>query len=275
VLLSDQELQEHHLPERYLMVSTPSWLRQLLGTDAEDIIEAVFSCIDSAHRDASDAQDAGRLRKRTTYGATFWLSVYDQLIDRFDGMPGATRFHPRGAPYDLVVLNGVLLYPIKVGDSLKRAIRDGRVTDQRIRKGILEMARRYSLNHGFDLAGLVDDEGTEWEELPPIIPEGQVTEILLVPYISNAEAGVLAAGLGQGSLQTPKSITWEHYVDVDLDLYRATPQHVDVDTDDNRFDSAPLPNPTFGIRPVAVDNPEEVDEGTARGAEEEDNGTGD
>jgi hypothetical protein len=248
---------------------------QLLGDDCQSVFEEVLRGVEDAHRAARDAQDAGGLTKKTTYGGTFWLAVYEHLIDRFSGHDGFAKFHPHGAPYELVVLNGVLLYPVKVGDTVTTSVRDGRVDDRPIRKGIFDAARRQSINRGFDFEALTDDNGDEWVELPPIVPDGVASEIVIFPYISNAEAGVLAAGVGQGTLLATHNVAWEHYVDLDLDLYRAAPTGVEDDAETTRFDDAPLPNPMLGSRGGFVKNPEADDEAKGSASEKEEDGSGD
>ena len=255
------------------MASNPAWLTELLGSECESVIEGFLQCVEDAHRDASDAQDAGGLDKKTTYGSTFWLSVYAHLIERFHEHPGFAQFSPSRAPYELVVLNGVMLYPVKVGDTLTSSVGDGRVDDRPIRKGIFDAARRQSINRGFDFAALTDDEGNEWAELPPIIPEGVAREILIFPYVSNADGGLLGAGVGQGTLLATHHVAWENYLDLDLDLYRAAPHAVDNDADETRFDSAPLPNPALGARGQIVVNPEAEDEAKASAAPQEEDGS--
>ena len=158
---------------------------------------------------------------------------------------------------ELVSINGVLIYPLHISDRDIGDIANGRVEDQQIRRQIFELARRSSVNHGFDFK---DDAGDPWEELPPLVSSDVATEVIFMLYASNADAGLLAAGLGQGTLQNSGRVEWEHFVHIDLDLYRAAPQAVIAHDDEQRFDEPPIPEPAFGARRVRTRNPEAADE---------------
>lgn len=241
----------------YFMSDYPQWLRDLLGTATTDVLDQVAECAAAGHERARDAQDASRLRQRNPYGSTLWLSVYDEFASTLGRVAGATLFKPRNASYELVVINCTLIYPCRLLAADGR-LEDGRLRPTRLRRAISALNQQSAADSTLDFTGLALEHG---ELLDPAIaiPPSVASRVLLVPYESSPEVGLLAVGVGEGKFLLDGSVEWFHFHKLSLGLHIAGPQLVtDVAP---RFDSGVPPEPSLMPRKREVDNPEAYDEG--------------
>lgn len=238
------------------MSDYPLWLDDLLGSTASVVLTQLPECVAAGHERARDAQDASRLRQRNPYGGTSWLAVYDEFASTLGRITGARVFKPKNASYELVVINGTLIYPCRVLVAGGR-LEEGTLRPTRLRRAISAVNQQETANSMLDFAGLALEDG---ELLDPTIaiPSSVASRVLLVPYESSPEAGLLAIGIGEGTVLLEGTIDWSRFHQLPLDLHSAGPQPVrDVEP---RFDSGVLPEPPLTPRQREIENPEAHDE---------------
>ena len=129
-----------------------------------------------------------------------------------------------------------------------------------LRRAITSLGQRSEVQHALDFTQLMSDGDEDWLDPELTSPQGIARRVLMLPFISNSDAGLLAAGVGEGTLLHDGHIDWEHFHQLDLDLYRAAPQAVVEEAFEPRFDNGSLPEPPLARRAHEIDNPEESDE---------------
>jgi hypothetical protein len=258
------------------MSSASKWLTEVLGENAGDIVHTISTCVAEAHAASSDAQDAGGLRQKTTYGGTMWLRAREEVHSRLVAM-GAGSFQPYRAPYRLPVIAETAVFVYRAGTDLSKPMRDSKLNHNPVHREILSLGGRADVESALDFGSIAEDDES-WMTPEFATRVTSVKRVLLVPYIDNAEAGLLAAAIGTGRLLLDGSIAWEHYEQLDLELYRAAPQRVVLDEQSPRFDNAALPEPGLSRREHRVERPAEVDlarKESREKASRADNGTDD
>jgi len=243
---------------RFQVNSLPKWLYEYLGESASEIVGLFGESISGAHERASDAQEVSGLRQRNPYGNTLWLAVHDELFQRVGRVAGASTYRPRRAPYSLTSVNRTLIYPLRHGSDLSVPFEAARFKVTPLRRDLLNLPHHSASQQAFDFASISDDD--IWSE-PAITPAtARAERVLLVLYVSNPEAGLLALALGDGAFLTDGTIAWAHLDVIDLGTYKAGPQAVVTGSELRRFDSGQAPEPSLAPRVAKVENPEEVDE---------------
>jgi hypothetical protein len=240
------------------MGSNPKWLHDYLGERADEATELFAESISAAHDRARDAQDASRLRQRNPYGNTMWLAVHDEFVRRVGRVTGASSYRPRRAPYALTSLNRTLIYPIRHASDLSAPFERARFKVTPLRRDLLNIPRHASRQQAFDFAAIADDEA--WLDHEPATNEVHADRVLLVLYVSNPEAGLIALAVGDGAFLTDGTIAWAHLDVLDIGTYNSGPRAVVPSADQPRFDSGAAPEPSMAPRLDRVVNPEEEDE---------------
>lgn len=247
------------------MNAFPTWLHDYLGESAADAVALFAECISGAHDRASDAQDASGLRQRNPYGNTLWLAVHDEFVQQVGQVPGASVHRPRRAPYSLTSLNRTLIYPVRHGSDLTVPFEAARFKVTPLRRELLNIPHHSSSQQAFDFAAISEDEA--WSNPALRTSTLNVERVLLVLYVSNPEAGLVALAVGDGTFLADGTIAWAHLDVIDIGTYKAGPQAVTSEAGLRRFDSGEAPEPPMAPRAEAVPNPEEVDEDARRGGD--------
>ena len=249
------------------MRETPSWFGQLLGPAAQVVLSALAPSMDSAHGRASDAQQIGRLKQRTTYGATLWLAVYEELLERMQRAGHIERYRPKGAMYDLSVVNGVLLFPFEVDAEKTQDLREALVESE-LRRSVIDLSSRRQKQQqvAFELDGLPPVVGAR-----EALTDAEIEQVLLIPYQCDYGTGLtkVAVGLGELRLGVAHSIDWSEFDLLSLDVLRAGPQLLELPEDEPSFTSPALPELPLMGRPRPVENPEAVDDATTHASDDE------
>jgi hypothetical protein len=236
----------------------PQWLLDLLGPSTDDIVDLFPECIRAGHERARDAQDASRLRQKNPYGGTSWLSVYDEFVIQLGSLPGASLYKPANASFQLVVLHETLIYPSRVTVAAGGQLKYGRMKPTRLRRAISALPALVAAQAPFDFS-LLSDNDQQWVEPDLFIPQSVAKQVLLVPYASNADAGLVAAAVGEGNLLLDGYVDWVNFHSLELGLHHAAPQAVIPEAEAPRFDNGVLPQPSLSPRRSAVQNPEAAD----------------
>lgn len=249
------------------MRETPTWLADMLGPAADTVLSALAPSMDSAHGRASDAQQAGGLKKLTTYGATLWLAVYEELLERMQRAGYSDFHHPKGALYDLSVVDGVLLFPFEVDAEKTQDLREA-VMESELRQAVMDLSDRdWKLRQA----------AFELDELPPAtgareaLTAAEIKQVLLIPYQCDHGTGLTKVAVGLGELRpgAAHSIDWSEFDLLSLDVLRAGPQLLELPEDEPSFTSPALPELPLMGRPRPVENPEAVDDATTHASDDE------
>lgn len=254
------------------MRDAPQWLIDLLGPSAADALQLIPEALQAAHQRASNTQEVSGLRQQYAYGSTSWIVVCEELVAALGSLPGARRFRPKGATYELVVLNGTAICPCRVsrnGERLERA----QLKATRVRRALSSLHQRTTADVTLDLAAIDYDEDQLFDPAV-VIPKGSASRVVFVPFDVDPKIGLLAAGIGEGLMRPDGSVTWSEFHELRLDQYRAGPQPLPA-TDEMRFDNASMPEPPLSPRAQPVENPEAQDTESGTPGRSVENGTDD
>lgn len=240
-------------------MSSSEWIVETLGANAPEILALAPASITQAHTAAANAQEAGGLRQRTTFGSTFSLAVHDAFVRNLGGLEGVGTFKPARASYTLVVIGEVVLFPLLWAHDLSEPIADHRFNLSALRQQILDSPSRGGAQLAFDFAELADEEGHDlWEQIQREHPA--VRRVVVLAYAAGYQSGLLSLHVGEGYPLPDGDIRWSHLEAVDVTDYIAVAQLVLNDEEPvTPFDAAPMPDPFVQPRRVASMNPEADD----------------
>jgi hypothetical protein len=238
------------------MHDTPTWLFDLFGQAAAGVLQLLPEAVAAGHERARDAQEASGLRQLNPYGNTSWLVVFEEFVLTLGTLPGAHLMRPKGASYELVVLNGTAVCPVRVKRTTGR-LEDARLKPNRIRRALSALNQLGEENQTLDLAAIGYDEDDLFDPAF-IIPRDTAAGVVFVPYDVDADTGVGAVGIGQGTVLLDGAVDWVHFEELDLDTQHSAPRPVRSGVEP-RFDSGAMPEPILQPRLRPVRNPEEDD----------------
>lgn len=238
------------------MRDVPQWLLDKFGSSTADVLQLTQEAVVAGHERARNAQEASGLRQLNPYGNTSWLVVFEEFVLALGNLPGASVLRPKGASYELVVVNGTALCPVRVKRTTGR-LEDARLKPNRVRRALSALNQNVGEDQTIDLSILGYDEDALFDPAL-IIPRGTVGGVLFVPYDVDADAGVAALGIGQGTLLPDGAVSWADFEEIDLNTRHAGPRPVATGPE-RRFDSGSVPEPSLHPRLRSVRNPEEAD----------------
>lgn len=235
-------------------VQVSPWAAEQFGDLAETVVRAVVESLEEAHEAGLRTQGASSARHNRPYGS-MWPERYDVLVSKLRGERGVEILHPRGASYDLPVINGRVLFPFRHSDNLaKRPITQARIANPIPQ----QLATRLNVPTPRPPETLFDepDEDDQVVAAPPAPPNLQ---IVYIAYVCNPQTQqVLHAWWG-----IPKAQDEQGHLDWDpeplpLELLRpgvADKPSTVTGTAAQAFDSGEPPTPNLQPRPRIVDNP--------------------
>ena len=238
---------------------TSGWIVETLGANAPEILALAPASITQAHIAAANAQEAGGLRQRTTFGSTFSLAVHDAFVRNLGGLDGVGTFKPARASYSLVVIGEVVLFPLLWAHDLSEPITEHRFNLSALRQQILDSPSRGGAQIAFDFAELADEEGRDiWEQIQRAHPA--VRRVVVLAYAAGYQSGLLSLHTGEGYPLADGDIRWSHLEAVDITDHIASVQPAfGTEEPVTPFDAAPMPDPFVQPRHAASANPEADD----------------
>lgn len=237
----------------------PAWIIDMLGEAPQNIIELITASIQDAHGRGRRAQDASGLRQLNPYGNTLWLAVHDQLSTSIGALPGCSTFKPDGASYSVPVVGDTAIYAYRQGSKLRGDLQAAALEPRAVRDALVALSNRVTAEDTLDFDSLTVEDAS-WATPDLRASRSAPRRTLLVPFIDNADAGLIAAGLGEGRLQSGGTIDWVHFVDLDLNLYRSAPRAVVQVAEEPRFDNGVIPEPDMMPRRQRTNTPDEEGE---------------
>lgn len=238
------------------MRDVPQWLLDLFGPSVADVLQLIPEAVMAGHERARNTQQASGLRQLNPYGNTSWLVIFEEFVLALGALPNAGLMRPKGAPYELVVVNGTVICPCRVKRTTGR-LADARLKPTRVRRALSALDRYTEPGQTLDLSKLEYD-ADELFDPSFIIPKDTAAGVLFVPYDVDADTGLVAVGIGQGVLLDDGAVDWFAFEELDLGTRRAVPRAV-PSGQESTFASGSLPEPLLRPRAQPVENPEADD----------------
>jgi len=233
------------------MLST-TFMERHFGEDSQAVSAALLAAGSEAHTRSLDAKIGSRLKSNHAYGSTFWLALPQEVVARLlPVLDGAVPFPPRGAPYELLVWNGIAILPVKVMETGKRDTRmRARISDLRSR---LTKVNLLAAPH----PTLFDDQDEftldEFEEEARRVAEAAraaigniATSMVVAAYQCNPKSGLRVVRVGIATLGAEGHINFSDSETLSLiepSDTRVKPTAVVGET----FDAAPRPKPFLEV----------------------------
>ena len=187
------------------MTSLPpmsTWASARFGeTTAEPVRDGVVHALLETQSNAEQAHRVARPSTLHTYGFTVWRCQFDRFVDFVGSLDGARLIKPPGSSYHLVVIGGNMLYPFRYASDLRKSVKDAS-----LRQPVSELTHR--LFKTFAKRSRMYQEELFSIELHRAVEIEGVDSLVLVPYACNADAGLLAAYWGEGTLCADGTIAW-------------------------------------------------------------------
>jgi hypothetical protein len=221
---------------------------------ATQLIELVPSALGVAVNRQIDAHLASGLDSMYAYGGA-WPVVYEELVDHVRGLDGVQVLHPKGKSFQLVMVNGSLLFPFRYAEDLTTSLTDPR-TARRLNKTCQELLTTFGPPPPYEQDALFPIEGSRTTDV--ILSDVTPGSIVMVFFAANAQAGLLAVGWGEAALLHDGSLAWNYDEVLPLPKHLTRPliegEQLPFDgtrwTTEHRFDTAPLPAPALEARPA-------------------------
>lgn len=240
------------------------WAVKRFGALASELMERIPTALAAAVERQLEAHHAARLRTLHAYGGA-WPAPYEELAEHLGNLDGAQVARPTGASFRLVVVNNVLLVPFRYAEDLTTELTDPKV-GQQLNKTCRLLLRRFGPPPKHEQPTLNDswfrEEDAYADADSDLLGDVHPDTIVVIFYVSNADAGLLEVGWGEAELSLGGSLHWHH---TELLSLPAPPLRLqkplsDVELPHNeesitrsrpRFDEAPLPSPWLSPRTAA------------------------
>lgn len=214
-----------------------SFTQRMFGDDAQGVAFDMVEAGRVAHTDAQAAQDGSRLDTHQPYGSTYWLALHNEVVSRLcQRLEGAVAFTPRGAQYDLVLWNELIILPVKVLDSWARnGVLRIRTSQLRANLASVNVPAPPTLSLFDDEESQRDlaDQALEVAKLAQAAFDNVATKVLIAAYACSVRGGLKIVEVGIGTLD----------------------QHGEIDfSDSERLSVAAQPTAGTGLVEVAGDS---------------------
>ncbi len=190
-----------------MVANRPSpWLVDRFGDRVAQVRTRVVDGLTEAQASRQLSQEAAGIRTAHAYGGA-WPAVFTKLAAQFRDADqldvGFTK--PYGAPYELPVVNKVVLIPFRHSTTLSDPVVDAMITS------------RHQLDLLDSLDALTPPSPTLFDEHPDLAPPNtrNVTRLesgmsaVLVPFVANADSqGLLALWWGTATVHDTGEIDW-------------------------------------------------------------------
>lgn len=184
------------------------WALETFGTYGPHIREQIAEMVKAEHEASLDAQEASGHRSRSVYGE-FWRGLLEKF-EAFGELPGATLVRPGEAPYQLPVVNGVVLFPWRYAKSRESEFVTTRfaTSDARVAVGVLRPPSRQAvLDLDLPDPGLDEEERRLLAALHADDPVISSSRLVLVA-VSSSVSGLFSVEWGEAKLNAAGFIEW-------------------------------------------------------------------
>jgi hypothetical protein len=229
-----------------------TFMERHFGEDSQAVSAALVAAGNEAHTRSLDAKVGSRLKSNHAYGSTFWLALPQEVVARLlPILDDAVPFPPRGAPYELLVWNGIAILPVKVMESGKRDSRmRARISDLRSRltKVNVLTAPEPTLFDDLDEFTLdeVEEEARRVAEAARSAIGNMSKKMVVAAYQCNPASGLRVVRVGIATLDADGHINFsdsEQLSLIESSNLTSKPTEVAGET----FDAAPRPKPVLEV----------------------------
>ncbi|SCL21233.1 hypothetical protein GA0070616_2243 [Micromonospora nigra] len=183
------------------------WAQQNFGPQATDVQHRLVDALVQSQGRAVLIQQMSGLDTKQPYGG-MWPKVHQEVELQLSKVPGAQRFRPPRACYNLMVVNGRLLLPFRHADSLSVPASKARLTTKVARELSAMLAAAAPAADLFSLFSPEDLSETPVLKRPELIYLAPQTKVIYVPYVSHAHSGLLKAWWGEAMMEADGTLAW-------------------------------------------------------------------
>lgn len=230
------------------------WFENHFGDHSLDVMKALVAAGQSAHDRSLDAKAGSKLKSNDAYGSSFWLSLPEEIVAGLAFLPGAEIQKPQRSRYELIVFNGIVIFAAKCpGDS--SGPDDIKLRPSRLRRDLFSLETRATADDPLDFGDFdfeTDEAGAHF--VPGL---GSASGLILVAYDCTARAGLQRVYVGDANLLEDGTVVWLYQEELPVHVLsdESTVLTLLADQPAPRFDDAPLPPTTLGLR-VREETPE-------------------
>lgn len=229
-----------------------SFMERHFGEGSQRVAAALVDAGNEAHARSLDAKTGSRLRTNHAYGSTFWLALPQEVVARLlTILDGAVPFPPRGAPYELLVWNGIAILPVKVLEASKRDSRmRARISDLRSRLTRVNLPKAPEPTLFDDPEEFALDEFEEQARKAAEAAQaaiGNIAEKMVVAaYRCSPKSGLQIVRVGIATLDSDGHINFSDSERLSL-VQSSVPASKPTAVAGETFDSAPRPKPLLEV----------------------------
>lgn len=186
------------------------WAIETFGEFGALIRGRVAELVREQHTAMVDAQEASGHRSQAVYGL-FWRGILEQF-EALDNLPHATLIRPGKAPYKVVVINGVALFPWRWGSGRGDELASATFATSDARVAMFDL-NEVPLQGKLDVAmpdpDLTDEERELAETVEAAVDDDSVTaNKVVVVAISSSPMGLHAVSWGEVRLTQDGCLEW-------------------------------------------------------------------
>lgn len=192
-----------------------AWARERFGDAAEDLLREIPAALLAAHRRAYDSYVGLGVQTKEAYGL-IWKVQHEELVARLRGLEGARVFKPRGARYELVMIDNVVLYPWRYADGNLTPLEYAQMKLSDIRRTLLSLTDDTEADEQLPLdSAATPDEELEAEREQAREETRQLLaglRVVLIAYASNPHSGILSTEWGDpAGADENGRVNWLHH----------------------------------------------------------------
>lgn len=227
-----------------------SFMERHFSEESQRVAAALVAAGNEAHARSLDAKTGSRLKTNHAYGSTFWLALPQEVVARLlTILDGAVPFPPRGAPYELLVWNGIAILPVKVMEASKRDSRmRARISDLRSRLTRVNLPKAPEptlFDDGFALDKFEEEARRAADAAQAAI--GNIAEKMVVAaYRCSPKSGLQIVRVGIATLDSDGHINFSDSEQLSL-IQSPVPAGKPTAVAGETFDAAPRPKPLLEV----------------------------
>jgi hypothetical protein len=222
------------------------WADEAFGVAVDELRERIPAALALAHLRARAGHDAAHSESNRVYGTALWELQHEELVAALRSVPGAKV--ARFGAYELMIVAGKALFPLRYTDVAGRSVETAR-----LEKPVSGLRQRLFGAHAPEVREPHPYLDESWAELDPPagyepFPQlGDDTELIVIAYACNLEAGVLNIEWGRAEHVGDGELHWGDHSRLPL-LSAGRGLTVTGHAGDRRFDTGSQPMLSVDMR---------------------------